>query len=146
MQKGVDHIGVAVAFFCHDNKGNVLMSKRGVNARDENGKWDIGAGSVEIGQTVEETLEKEIKEEYCTDIVKADFLGYRTVLREQNSKKTHWIMFDFKVQVKPEIVKNGEPHKFDKLKWFAFDAIPKPDKIHSQIPHFIKLHKEKLFN
>ena len=38
------------------------MSKRSVNARDEHGKWDIGAGGIELGQTVEETLEKEIKE------------------------------------------------------------------------------------
>lgn len=146
MQKGVDHIGVAVAFFCHDGKGNVLMSKRGANARDEHGKWDIGAGGIEIGQTVEDTLVKEIKEEYCTDIVRADFLGYRTVLREINGQKTHWIMFDFKVQVKPEMVKNGEPHKFDDLQWFAFNGMPETEKIHSQVPNFIKLHKEKIFS
>lgn len=146
MQKGIDHIGIAVSFFCHDGRGNVLMSKRSVNARDEHGKWDIGAGGIELGQTVEETLQKEIKEEYCTDIVKADFMGYRTVFREHNGAKTHWVFFDFKVQVKPEMVKNGEPHKFDELKWFKFAQMPKPEEMHSQIPHFIKAHKEKLFS
>ncbi|HLD70342.1 MAG TPA: NUDIX hydrolase [Negativicutes bacterium] len=145
MQKGIDYIGIAVAFFCHDGKGNVLMSKRSAKARDEHGKWDIGAGGIEIGQTVEETLQKEIKEEYCTDIIKSDFLGYRTVFREHNGQKTHWIMFDFKVQVNPDMVSNGEPHKFDELKWFAFGAMPAPGEMHSQIPNFIKVYKEKLF-
>jgi len=142
--KGVDFIGIAVAFFCHDGKGNVLMSKRSVNARDEHGKWDIGAGGIEFGQTVEETLQKEIKEEYCTDIVKAEFLGYRTVLREIYGQNTHWIMFDFKVQVKPEMVKNGEPHKFESVDWFDINKIP--GDAHSQIPNFIKLYRHKLFS
>jgi len=146
LAKGIDYIGTAVAFFCHDGSGSVLMSKRSMNARDEHGKWDIGAGGIEIGQTVEDTLHKEIKEEYCTDIVKAEFLGYRTVLRKIFGQNTHWIMFDFKVQVKPEMVKNGEPHKFDELKWFPIDGMPVPEYMHSQIPNFIKLYKEKLWN
>jgi len=54
-------------------------------------------------------------------------------------------MFDFKVQVDPRMVKNGEPHKFDKLKWFAMNAMPKPENMHSQIPNFINTHREKLF-
>jgi len=33
----------------------------------------------------------EIKEEYCTDVLGFDFLGYRDVHREHNGKKTHWI-------------------------------------------------------
>lgn len=145
MQKGIDYIGIAVAFLCHDGKGNVLMAKRSINARDEHDKWDIGARGIELGDTVQETLEKEIKEEYCADIVGTDFLGYRTVFREHGGKKNHWIMFDFKVQVKPEMVKNGEPHKFDELKWFPINSMPKPENMHSQIPNFIMAYHEKLF-
>ncbi len=146
MQKGIDYIGIGVSFFCHDGGGNVLMAKRSINTRDEHGKWDIGGGGIDIGQTVEETLEKEIKEEYGTDIIKSEFLGYRNVFREQGDNKTHWIMFDFKVKVKPEMVKNGEPHKFDELKWFAFDSMPKTEDMHSQNPSFMRLYKEKLFS
>lgn len=67
--KGVDYTGVSVVFFCHDGKGKFLMAKRSVNTRDEHGRYDIGAGGVEFGHTIEETLRKEIKEEYCTDIL-----------------------------------------------------------------------------
>jgi 8-oxo-dGTP pyrophosphatase MutT (NUDIX family) len=75
-----------------------------------------------------------------------EFMGYRTVFREHNGQKTHWIMFDFKVQVKPEMVKNGEPHKFDELKWFPINAMPELENMHSQIPNFIRLNKEKLYS
>src|SRR6185295_6821186 len=69
MKKGIDHIGVTVVYFCHDGKGNVLMAKRSANTRDEQGRWDIGGGGVEFGDTVEDTLRKKIKEEYNCDVI-----------------------------------------------------------------------------
>lgn len=144
LAKGVEYIGTCVSFFVHDGKGNFVMSKRGQNARDEHGRWDIGGGGIDFGKTVEETLQNEIKEEYCADVLKADFLGYRTVLREQNDRNTHWITFDFKVLVNPSTVKNGEPHKLDAVNWFTFETLP--DNLHSQVPNFFKLYKEKLLS
>ena len=140
--RGIDYIGSVVVFFCHDGKGRFVMAKRNNNTRDEHGRWDIGGGGIEFGQTVEDTLRNEIKEEYCTDVVSFDYLGYRDVHREHNGKKTHWITLDFKVLVKPEMVKNGEPHKFEKVDWFTFDALPQ--NIHSQLPNFFKKYKSEL--
>ena len=64
MKKGEDYTGVSVVFFCHDGEGNWLLSKRSVNTRDEHGAWDPGGGGIEFGDSVEDTLGKEIKEEY----------------------------------------------------------------------------------
>ncbi len=82
LQKGVDFTGVSMIYFCHDGKGNFLMAKRSQNARDEHGKWDIGGGALDFGSSVEEALKKEIKEEYCTDVLSYEFLGFRDVHRE----------------------------------------------------------------
>lgn len=142
LKKGIDCIGVSVTYFCHDGKGEFVMAKRSENARDEHGRWDVGGGGLEFGDTVEETLRKEITEEYCTDVLDFEFLGYRDVHREQNGKETHWIGLDFKVRVDREKVKIGEPHKFDEIGWFTLDTIP--DQVHSQLPTFLKLHKGKL--
>jgi len=142
LKKGVDYIGVCVVYFCHDGKGRFIMAKRNSNTRDEYGVWDIGGGGLEFGDTIEETLRKEIKEEYCTDVVDYEFLGYRDVHREHEGKKTHWIGLDFKVRVDPEKVCNGEPHKFEGVGWFTFDTMP--EKTHSQFPEFLRLHKERL--
>src|SRR3954471_17160876 len=99
MKKGVDCVGVSVVFFCHDGQGNVVMAKRSQNARDEQGRWDIGAGAVELHDTVEHTLRKEIKEEYNCEVISYDFLGFRDVHRTHKGVSTHWITLDFKVLV-----------------------------------------------
>jgi 8-oxo-dGTP pyrophosphatase MutT (NUDIX family) len=142
MQKGVDYPGVTIVFFCHDGKGNVLLSKRGQNARDERGTWDAGGGGLEMHDTVEDTLKKEIKEEYGTDVLDYEFMGYRDLHRENDGKKTHWIALDFKVLVDKDMAKNGEPHKFDDVRWFPIDNLPTP--LHSQFPTFLKKYKDKL--
>jgi 8-oxo-dGTP diphosphatase len=142
MQKGIDCIGNTVVYFCHDGAGNVLFAKRSINARDEQGRWDIGGGGIEFGDTVEDTLKKEIFEEYCTDILDCEFLGYRDVHREHDGRSTHWIALDFKVLVDRNKVKIGEPHKFDAIEWFSLDNLPNPT--HSQFPTFLKLYKDKL--
>jgi 8-oxo-dGTP diphosphatase len=142
MKKGQDYTGVTIVFACHDGKGSYLLSKRGVECRDEHGTWDPGGGGLEFDDTVESTLRKEIAEEYCTDVLDFEFLGYRDVHRENNGVKTHWVALDFKVLVDREKVKNGEPHKLEEIRWFTLDNLPTP--LHSQFPTFLGLYKEKL--
>ncbi len=144
MKKGLDYTGVSIVYFCHDGQGNFLMSKRTEQCRDEHGTWDQGGGALEFGDNVIDTLKKEIKEEYCTDVLEYEFLGYRDVHREQGGQKTHWVALDFKVLIDRSKVKNGEPHKFEKLAWYTLDNLPSP--LHSQLPNFLALHKDKLVN
>lgn len=140
--KGVDYTGISIVYFCHDGKSEFVMAKRSANARDEHGRWDIGGGGLEFGETAGNTLKKEIKEEYCADILNYEFLGYRDVHRVHQDKKIHWIALDFKVLVDRNQVKNGEPYKFDEVAWFTLNNLP--DNLHSQLPNFFKLYKEKL--
>jgi len=142
MKKGFDYTGIAVVYFCHDGQGRFLMQKRSQNCRDEQGRYDIGGGGVEFGIPIEQNLRKEIQEEYGTDILEAEFLGFRDVHREVNGEKTHWVALDFKVLVDPTKAKNGEPHKFDEVSWFTLSTLPNP--VHSQLPTFLKLYDRKL--
>ena len=132
MKKGEDFTGITVSYFCHDGQGNFVLSKRSINCRDEHGRWDNGGGGLEFGETVEERLRSEVKEEYGADIIAHEFLGYRDALREFGGKPTHWLALYFKVLVDPRQVYNGEPHKFDDVAWFRLDALPEP--LHSQLP------------
>jgi len=142
MIKGEDYPGITLVFYCHDGNGNFIMAKRGINCRDEQGRWDIGGGGLELGDSLEKTLTKEIKQEYCTDILDYEFLGIREMFRTNNGKPTHWIGLDYKVLVDKKKVSNGEPHKFDDVKWFTLNTLPSP--IHSQFPDFLKRYKERL--
>lgn len=142
MKKGEDFVGVVVVYFCHDGKGNVLMSKRSENCRDEWGTWDCGGGGLEHGDTVEETLRKEIAEEYCTNVLEHEFLGYRDMHREHEGRPTHWVALDFKVLVDPATVRNGEPHKFEEVRWFPVGDLPEP--LHSGVAKLVEIYKDKL--
>jgi 8-oxo-dGTP diphosphatase len=143
MQQGIDYIGVCVVYFCHDGKGNVILAKRNANTRDEHGRWDTGGGGVEFSQTIEDTIKKEIEEEYYTQVLETEFLGFRDVHRIHDNKKTHWVALDFKVLVDPKKVANGEPHKFDEVRFFPFDQLPSP--LHSQLPYFFEKYHQKVF-
>ena len=142
MKQGIDYRGVSVVFFCHDGKGNHLMNLRSKNCRDKKGRWDIGGGAVENGKEVINTLRNEISQEYCTDVISYEFLGYRDVHRLENGTKTHWIALDFKVLVDREKARNGEPHKFNDVRWFTLDSLPEPT--HSQFPAFLEKYMEQL--
>ena len=141
MKKGIDCTGVSVVFFCHDGKGNYLFHQRSENCRDEKGRWDCGGGALEFGANVIDNLKKEILEEYCTDVIDSEFLGYRDVHLILEDVKTHWVALEFKVLVDRSKVKIGEPHKFDKIGWFKMDELPSP--LHSQLPEAITYFRDK---
>ena len=141
-RKGTDYIGVTVVYFCHDGGGKFVMAKRSENARDERGRWDVGGGGLEFGEFVPDALRREIKEEYCTDVLGYEFLGYRDVHREHDGQPTHWISLDFKVRIDPAKVAIGEARKFDDIGFFTLDTIPEHS--HSQFPEFLRLYRDKL--
>jgi len=142
MQKGVDHTGVTVVYLCHDGNGNYLFNKRSNNCRDEHGCWDCGGGGLDFGFTVEDTLRKELLEEYGVEPLEFEMLGWRDVFREQDGQKTHWLALDFRVQIDPSKVVNGEPHKFDEIQWFSIKKLPEP--LHSQLPFTIERYRDRL--
>ncbi len=143
MKKGIDHVGVTITFFCHDGKGNFLMSKRTNRTRDEHGKWELGGGGVNFKEPVIKALKREIKEEYSTNVKKIEFLGYRDIHRlDEKKRETHWIGLDFKVLVNRKKVKIGEPKKIEEIRWISLNNLPKPQ--HSQFQVFLRKYKSQL--
>jgi 8-oxo-dGTP diphosphatase len=142
MKKGVDYIGVTCVFYCHDGKGNFVLHKRSQNCKDEQGNWDVGGGSLEHGEEWEEAVKREIKEEYCVDVLDLKFAGATNVLRQNGKEKTHWIALIFLVQVDPKKVKIGEPTKMDDIGWFTPPNWPQH--LHSCVEKHFKLVKPLL--
>lgn len=109
----------------------MLLQKRGAGARDENGNWDVGGGAIEFGESIDEAVRREIKEELCVDPIDIQYLTTYDAFREFNGVKTHWIAIMHAVQVDPAKVKIGEPEKIDELGWFQSTNLPSP--LHSQL-------------
>lgn len=145
MQKGIDHIGNAAVTLCHDGNGRYLLGLRSEQCRDEQNRWDlIGSGGIEFGDTIEDTIKREVKEECGADVIAVEFLGTREVFREHEGKMTHWIQFDHRVEIDPSRVYITEPDKCLDLQWFRLDEFPRSDKMHSQFPVFLEKYKDKL--
>lgn len=116
---GVDKIGLAAVFFCHDGQGNVLMQKRSKRAPDEQDRWDIGGGKIEFGETAYDAMKRELMEEYGVEPLRAEWLGFR----EYPSLTKHWIDIDFRIQVDRTKVLVGEPLYVNEIRWFTRDEI-----------------------
>ena len=95
-----------------------------------------------FGEKVEDVLKREIKEEYCADVLAFDHLGFIDVHRTDHGQPTHWLALLYKVLVDPAQVSNGEPHKFDEIGWFRIDSLPAP--LHSQFPYVLEKYGDKL--
>lgn len=135
---GLDYIGISVTFYCTDGK-RFLFHKRSENCRDEQGKWDVGGGQLAFGETPEEGVLREVKEEYGCDGEILGRIPAITVLREQDGKTVHWLALPFIIRVDPKDVKNNEPHKITEIRWFTLDNLPSP--LHSVLEKHIFNHE-----
>ncbi|MGC1852141.1 MAG: NUDIX domain-containing protein [Solirubrobacterales bacterium] len=116
---------------CHDGERRFLLHRRSNSCRDEQGAWDSGAGAIELGETFEEAVAREVREEYLASLQEVIFLSATNVLRDHQGASTHWVALSFAVLVDPREVGIGEPEKIDEIGWFTAGSLPSPR--HSQL-------------
>lgn len=143
MKQGFDYIGITVVFYCYDKQGRLLLHKRSKNCRDEIGRWDAGGGAMKFGETFEQAVRREVKEELCADISKLTFVGVNNVIRKHKGRKTHWVAILFACLVDAKKVKIGDPDKIADIGWFYPNKLPKP--LHSMyLTHLEFVKKEHI--
>lgn len=126
MKPGKEYVGIFVCGICHDGQGQVLYMHRSQKARDEQDRWNIGAGgTLELGETLESCLLREVKEETDADIIEKEYLGHREIFREKEGVMSHWIGHYFKVLVdKNQVTLMEDVH--DDMLWQSFHEMPSP--------------------
>ncbi|MBP9718875.1 MAG: NUDIX domain-containing protein [Candidatus Levybacteria bacterium] len=123
MKKGIDYIGVGVGAAIFNKEGKLFITLRGEKAQNERGKWEIPGGGVEFGETFEDAIKREIKEELDIDIEVIELLGVCSHIIPD--EKQHWVAPTYICKIKKGSPKIMEPHKCADIGWFTIKEAEK---------------------
>ncbi len=123
MKKGIDYIGVGVGAAIFDKNGKLFITKRGKEAKNERGKWEIPGGSVEFGETFKQAIKREIKEELGIEIEIIELLGICDHIIPDEHQ--HWVSPTYICKIKKGTPKILEPHKCAEIGWFTIEEAEK---------------------
>ena len=120
---------------CYLNKGDsYLMLYRNKKENDINkGKYIGIGGHIEKGETKEQALIREVKEEIGLDIPMNKLIEYKeaeVVLRETNSHTTHYYYYKTNKSEDEFIIQEEE---LSEVKWFSIDDVIEMIKNHDNI-------------
>lgn len=123
MKRGVDYIGAGIGAIIVNDDGEFLLMKRGKKAKNERGKWEFPGGGIEFGDTMHDTIKKEMHEELGIEIEIIDHLPpIDHIIHEE---KQHWLTSCVIAKIKNGVPKIMEPEKCDELGWFTLEEIEK---------------------
>jgi len=115
-------VKVGVGVMVRNEKGEVLMGRRGPEAKNEKGKWNFPGGELEFGETVFGCGVRETMEEFGIEVRPLRLL--KVIDHIIPDEGQHWVnpIIEAKlVKGEPKIM---EPHKIDDMGWFAMEKWP----------------------
>lgn len=117
LKRGIDFIGVGVGAAIFNKERRLLITLRGKNAKNERGKWEIPGGSVEYGETFEQALKREMREEHAVEIKIIELLGICDhIIPEEHQ---HWVSPTYICILTKGEPKINEPNKCKRIGWFT---------------------------
>ncbi len=127
MKRWVDYIWVGCGYLIVNDNHQVLLIKR--TDKSQWGGWGFRAqpgGTIEFGDTLENTVKREIKEELNVDIELIWPQIFAEDIREENGIKKHRFTGGCFAKIIWGDVKIMEPEKCSEVKWFDLDNLPEP--------------------
>lgn len=115
----VPRVGVGGLIF--DKRKGVLLLLR--NRPPEAGHWSIPGGKVEFQEPIEDALKREVKEELEIEIKVVSLLGVTDHMIPKEN--VHWVSPCYLVKIISGRIKNLEPEKSSRIKWFSLNNLPK---------------------
>ena len=133
-------VGVGVVIVCN---GRILLEKR--KNEPGKGKWSIPGGLVELGEEVEQTVIREVKEETGLEVEKPEHIDVVSnfEMDEKGRIKYHFVIIDYFVKLKGGKLKASSDAA--ELRWVEFDEVEKYDLTKIFREFFVRNH-EKLIN
>ena len=131
-------VGVGAVVVCD---GKILLEKR--KNEPGKGKWSIPGGLVELGEGVEQTVIREVREETGLEVGKPEHVDVvDNVVRDENGEvKYHFVIIDYFVKLKGGTMKAMSDA--EELRWVTFDEMEQYD-LTKTFKVFFQKNRQKL--
>jgi len=121
--------------------GKILLEKR--KSEPGRGKWSIPGGLVELGESISQTVVREVAEETGLEVYAPELIDVvDNVVRDENGEvKYHFVIVDYFVKLKGGNMKASSDA--EELQWVPLDEVEKYD-LTKTFRAFIQRNKQKL--
>ena len=125
------------------SEGKILLEKR--KNEPSRGKWSIPGGLVELGESVEQAVIREVKEETGLDVEAPRLIDVvdNISLDTKGKVKHHYVIVDFLVNIRGGLAKAASDA--DELKWVPFSEVEEYD-LTKSFRDFFQRNRRKLEN
>lgn len=104
-----------------NEKSEVLIAEREPASNNEVGLWDFPGGTVEFGESIEDTVIRELKEEVDIDIELVELLNVVNHILPKEGQ--HWVSPVYIAKHIGGIAKVLEPEKCPKFEWLKIENL-----------------------
>jgi len=121
--------------------GKILLEKR--KNDPGKGKWSIPGGLVELGESVEQTVIREVREETGLEVEEPEHIDVvDNVIRDENGEiKYHFVIIDYFVKLKGGTMKAMSDA--EELRWVTLDEVEQYD-LTKTFKVFLQKNRQKL--
>ena len=111
-------VGVGAVIICN---GKILLEKR--KNEPGKGKWSVPGGLVELGESVEQTVMREVEEETGLEVEKPEHIDVvDNIIRDESGRvKYHFVIIDYFMKLKGGTLKAASDA--EELRWVTFDEV-----------------------
>ena len=131
-------VGVGAIIVC---EGKILLEKR--KSAPGKGKWSVPGGLVELGESIEQAVIREVREETGLDVAEPRLVDVvdDVSLDEKGAVKYHFVIVDYVVKVVRGVPKAASDA--EELEWVPFSEVEEYDLTRS-FRAFFKRNRRKL--
>tara|TARA_Y100000310_G_scaffold340894_1_gene438215 strand:+ start:623 stop:1039 length:417 start_codon:yes stop_codon:yes gene_type:complete len=117
-----DHPWISTDALITNDEGKILMIKRAKSEKTFPNMWGLVGGFMEWGETVEECVKREVREEIGIEIKDIEFVGRYYDKKGRHPTRTD-ITLLHRAKIKSGIPKVNQPEEISEVKWFTPEEI-----------------------